>query len=101
MDSFVSLKNLNKNRVINREVEITALGFRARPGKRGMQGYPRRMVWGEREVNFVDLGMQYLVRSGQEMVKLFDLSDGNNTYRLRQAGSRWTLVGMKAEPHHG
>jgi hypothetical protein len=101
MDSFVSLKNQNKNRRINREVEITALGFRNRPGQQRVQGYPRRMVWNDREVNFTSLGMQYLVRSGQEIVKLFDLSDGSNTYRLRHAGSRWTLVGMKAGAHHG
>ncbi len=86
----------NKNRTINREVEITALAFQRRPGGRGTQGYPRRMVWNDREVNFVDLGMHYLVQTGDALVKLFDLSDGSNTYRLRQADNRWTLVGMKA-----
>lgn len=79
------------------EIEVTALGFRARPSARQrLESYPRRMVWDDREYTFVD-GIRLLVQKGQELVRLFDMSDGHNTYRLRQDGSdHWRLVGMRA-----
>jgi hypothetical protein len=54
------------------------------------------MVMDGREYTFVD-GIRYLVNKGQELIKLFDMSDGENQYRLRVDGANhWTLVGMKA-----
>lgn len=93
--TYVSFKN--QNQLINSEVEITSLAFQQSSGnKRGLQGYPRRMVWGGREYSFVELGMQYLVKKGQELVRLFDMSDElGATYRLRLENNCWTLVGMK------
>lgn len=78
------------------EVQITSLVFRTQPGDSRLESYPRRMVLDGREVNFVEQGMRYLVQKGQELVKLFDVSDGQNDYRLRLDGSdHWTLVGTK------
>lgn len=85
----------NQNRLINSEVEITSLGFQRRGQERGLKGYPKRMVWDGREYTFRELSMQYLVRKGQELVQLFDMSDGTSTYRLRNDGQHWTLVGLK------
>ncbi len=96
----ISFKTQNQNRLINSEVEITSLAFKPQhsqgQGQRGLQGYPKRMVWDGREYSFRELSMQYLVRKGQELVQLFDMSDGTSTYRLRNDGQHWTLVGMKA-----
>lgn len=96
MDSFtISFKN--QNRIINNEVEITSLGFRPTPDKRTLQGFPRRMVWSNREYTFAEQGMQYLVRKGQHLVRLFDVRDSQGTtYRLRQEDNRWTLVTIKS-----
>jgi hypothetical protein len=87
------MNDLNCN---NQDIEITALYFRSTPNKQQLESYPRRMVWGGREYSFVESGMHYLVRKGQQLVKLFDVSDGSNSYRLRLEGNRWTLVSMKA-----
>ncbi|MDB5170391.1 MAG: hypothetical protein JWO35_85 [Candidatus Saccharibacteria bacterium] len=78
------------------EVQITSVIFRATPGETRLESYPKRMVLDGREVNFVEQGMRYLVQKGQDLIKLFDVSDGQNDYRLRLEGSnRWTLVGTK------
>lgn len=87
----------NQNRIINNEVEVTSIGFRPAPHSRGLQGFPRRMVWSNREYAFAEQGMQFLVNKGQHLVRLFDVRDSQGaTYRLRQEGSRWTLVTIKS-----
>jgi hypothetical protein len=49
-----------------------------------------------REYTFAEQGMRYLIQKGQQLIKLFDVSDGETQYRLRQDGNdHWTLVGMK------
>lgn len=75
------------------EIEITSLYFRNRGDKQRLESYPKRMIYDGREYNFIETGMQYLVRKGQQLVKLFDVSDGNTTYRLRLENDCWTLVG--------
>jgi hypothetical protein len=54
------------------------------------------MVWGGREYTFVETGLRYLVQKGAELIQLFDVTDGDTTYRLRLADDRWTLVGLRA-----
>lgn len=80
------------------EIQITALGFRNSPAdKHRLESYPRRMVLDGREYTFIDSGMRYLIKKGQQLIKLFDVSDGSTMYRLRLEGeSRWTLVTMRA-----
>lgn len=78
------------------EVEITSLSFRNNPAKQRMESYPRRMVYAGREYTFVEQGMRYLVQKGQELIKLFDVSDGQTQFRLRlDSGNHWTLIDMK------
>jgi len=55
------------------------------------------MVWEDREYSFAEIGMHFLVRKGQELVRLFDVSDGQNDYRLKcDSQNHWTLVSMRA-----
>lgn len=75
------------------EVQVTAVFFRNNPDKQRLESYPRRMVIDGREVNFVEQGMRYLVQKGQELIRLFDVSDGSMNYRLKLDGANhWTLV---------
>jgi hypothetical protein len=86
-----------QNSLINQEIEVTSLAFQNRNREEGLEAYPKRMVWDDREYTFTELGMRLLVRKGQELIKLFDMSDGQNQYRLRlDEANHWTLVGMKA-----
>ena len=82
---------------IDATVEVTALGFinstRTNKEQHQLESFPKRMIWGDREYTFADMTMQYLVRKGQQLVKLFDVTDGNISYRLRLEDDCWTLVG--------
>jgi hypothetical protein len=81
----------------NQEIEITSVYFRSGPDKRRFESYPKRMVYDGREYTFLESGMRYLVRKGQELIKLFDVSDGQMLFRLRlDQENHWTLVNMKA-----
>lgn len=80
---------------MNQEVEITALSFRNPKNQRQLESYPRRMVYEGREISFIDC-MHYLVQKGQQLIKLFDVSDGSTLYRLRLENDCWTLVGTRA-----
>lgn len=81
----------------NPEIQITSVYFRNKPGQQHLQSYPKRMVYEGREYTFMEDGLRYLVRKGQQLVKLFDVSDGQNAYRLRlDDADHWTLVGIKA-----
>lgn len=79
------------------EIEVTSVYFRSSPGKQRLDSYPKRMVYGGREYTFIEEGLRYLVKKGQEFIQLFDVTDGQTNYRLRlDANERWMLVGMKA-----
>jgi hypothetical protein len=80
--------------VLNTEVAINSFYFADPSGKKP---FPRTMEWNGRFVNFARDGLRYLVGQGGQLVQLFDMTDGASTYRLRQQGSRWTLVGVSAE----
>lgn len=77
--------------VINKEVNVNAFYFAGRE----MKTFPRQIEWGGQAITFAN-GLRYLVRHGEQLVRLFDMSQADGTmYRLRQEGSHWTLVGMK------
>jgi hypothetical protein len=78
---------------INKEVNVSAFYFKN--SSSSMKSYPRQIELDGSLVSFAD-GLSYLVRKGAQIVQLFDMSDGDNTYRLRHVDNRWTLVGMKA-----
>ncbi len=79
------------------EVQITAVTFREAPGNARLESYPRRMVYDGREYTFIELGMRYLVQKGQALIKLFDVSDGQNSFRLRCEDDRWTVINIKTD----
>ncbi|MBC7707937.1 hypothetical protein H7Y63_01830 [Polaromonas sp.] len=78
---------------IDATVEVTALGFRNKKDQHQLESFPKRMVWGDREYTFAEMTMQYMVQKGQQLIKLFDVTDGQTLYRLRLEDDRWTLVG--------
>lgn len=82
------------DQIVNEQVNITAVYF----GKKDMRTFPKRMEWGGETVNFVESGLQFLIKRGQSIIQLFDMSDGSATYRLKHGGDEgdnWTLVAIK------
>lgn len=86
MDQTNTIKNINK------EVNITAWYFKRR---QKMVSYPRRMEFDHQEYVFAE-GLRYLVQKGKSVVQLFDMTDGQQNFRLRFDGNdqNWTLVSI-------
>lgn len=82
---------------INKEVNITAVYFR---GRCSLASFPKRMEFDGREYMFAESGLRYLVQKGQQMVQIFDMSDGQAYYRLRFDAREklWTLVDITQPP---
>jgi hypothetical protein len=84
-------------RLVNEEVNVSSLYFRAsRPDDRHIKGYPKRMEYEGREYTFVESGLRYLIRKGQELIEVFDMTDGIRDFRLKfdTTARVWTLVGV-------
>lgn len=82
-----------KNRVvISREVNVPELYFK---NEGRLTAFPRRVELDGREYTFMD-GLRYLVQKGQQLVQVFDMTDGAHDYRLHfdDAQRLWTLVDM-------
>lgn len=89
-------------RLVNAEVTVTGLYFRSsRPDDRHIKGYPKRMEYEGREYTFIESGLRYLLKKGQEMFEVFDMTDGSKEYRLLfdAAHQVWTLVGVREARH--
>ncbi|CAN5181619.1 hypothetical protein BH09PAT3_BH09PAT3_2180 [soil metagenome] len=85
------------NTPVNQTIEITSLAFSRRPRTTNLEAFPKRMVWDDREYTFVESGMHFLIKKGQNLVRLFDVSDGQNNFRLKcDSTNHWTLVSMQA-----
>lgn len=78
--------------VINAEVNVSAFYFAGAQ----MKTFPRQIELDGQAVTFAS-GLRYLVQRGQEAIRYFDMSNIENglTYRLRQDGSQWVLLGTK------
>lgn len=59
-----------------------------------LKTFPRSIEFGNSRTTFKD-GFQYLVQKGGHAIRLFDMSDGHLTYRLRLEDDQWTLVGTR------
>lgn len=96
--TYISFQTNRTPHVINEEVQVTGMYFKsAKPGDRHLKGYPKRMEYEGREYTFIESGLRYLIRKGQQLIEVFDMTDGTRDYRLKFEPSErsWTLVGMK------
>lgn len=77
--------------VINTPVNVNSYYFAGRE----MKTFPREIEYAGEAISFAS-GLRYLVQKGAEAVRLFDMSGADGlTYRLRQTGDSWTLLGTK------
>jgi hypothetical protein len=76
---------------INQIINVTSFYF---ANGRNFKSYPRQIEFGNTRFTFTD-GIQYIVKQGEKAIKLFDMTDGTTTYRLRQDNDNWTLLGTR------
>ena len=76
---------------INKEVSVTALYFR---NNGHLKSFPKRMEYNGNEYTFIESGLRFLIQKGQQLVQIFDMTDGQRDYRLTfDNGARsWTLI---------
>lgn len=76
---------------IGKPVAVTAIRF----GK-NFETVPRRIEFEGRTISFVDEGLRYCIKRGNEITRMFDLSDGESLFRLRQEPSslNWNLLSI-------
>lgn len=77
--------------ITNAEIDVNAFYFAGKD----MKSFPRRISFGNQAVTFAD-GLRVAVQRGSELTYLFDmLATDGGTYRLRQQGNQWTLLGAR------
>ncbi len=74
---------------INSPVSVTAMAF-----GRDMQPIPKRMEWAGRTYQFIDRGIRVVSRRGENSMSTVTMSDGRQSFCLRQTGSMWTLLSV-------
>lgn len=78
-----------KTHFINSPVSVTAIGF-----GQGMVTYPKKMEWQGRTICFIDKGIRATIRRGEQIMSTVTLSDGRQSFCLRQSGGLWTLLSI-------
>ena len=76
---------------INEEVDVNAFYFTGKD----MKTFPRSINYGGRAVTFAE-GLRLSLQREGRLTYFFDMSGADGaTYRLRQDGNQWTLVGTR------
>lgn len=77
---------------INKKVNVTAVYFRSR---QDFTTFPKRIECDGDIYTFEESALQYLIKKGQQIVRLLDMTDGKAKYRLKSEDeSNWTLVSI-------
>ena len=90
--SFLHQKESLNMSYVNETVNVNSFYFATSFG--GLKTFPRAIELNNKQLTFSD-GLQYVVQKGQHVVRLFDMNDGEQTYRLRLENNVWTLVGTR------
>lgn len=81
--------------VVNQEVTVSGVYFK---NKGEIEAYPKQMEFAGQTYTFLNSGWRYLVHKGQEVVKIFSVTDGTSDYRIKldPSESHWTLLEIKS-----
>ncbi len=79
---------------VNQEVNVNSFYFRNQANS--LRSFPQEIEYEGRHIAFAQSGLRLLVKSGQRLAQLFDMSDGQDIYRLKLENDHWTLIGVKA-----
>lgn len=80
---------------VNKEVVISGVYFK---NKEDLEAFPKQMEYEGEVYTFTNSGWRFLLHKGQEVVKIFSVTDGSADYRLKldSQESRWTLLDITA-----
>lgn len=84
---------METRQTINKEINVTAWYFRNKHER--VTSFPKRIECEEQEYTFLE-GLRFLIQKGKRAVQLFDMTDGNQNYRLQfdTEAQSWTLLSI-------
>lgn len=76
----------------NQEINVTSFYFNA------SRCFPRQIELEGKRLSFLENGLRCLVQKGQELVEIFNMTDGSKLYRLSfEPGNRtWKLLSSRS-----
>ena len=82
-----------KYQQIDKEITITAVYFGG--SKQTLKTFPKRIECEDATYTFSE-GLQLVIQKGQEFIKIFDMTDGQAHYRLRNdvSARSWKLLSI-------
>lgn len=85
---------MNNSTQINKEVEINAFYF---SNGKNFKSFPKQITLDQKRYTFQG-GLQMLVDKGQELIQIFNMTDGHNLYRLSFEPQKhtWTLLSSRS-----
>jgi len=80
---------------INQKVNVTAVYFQ----NKQLRTFPKRIELNNGTTYTFREGLECLVKKGEEIIRIFDMTDGAASYRLRCGADQndWTLVAISQE----
>lgn len=80
--------------VVGREVTVNSVYFN---NKKNLETFPKEMEFEGETYTFLNNGWRYLVHKGQEVIRVFSVTDGKADYRLKldPSESQWTLLDIQ------
>ncbi len=79
---------------LNRQVDVTALYFTNNNGR--IKSFPKRIELDGKVFTFVESGLQILVQTAAGVVRIFEMTDGIQDFRLKNDQVHgWTLVSVR------
>lgn len=76
----------------NQEIDVTSYYFQ------NNHGFPRRIEFEGQSLNFMETGLRCLVQKGQQLIEIFNMTDGQNLYRLsfESTNRTWKLLSSRS-----
>lgn len=80
---------------MNNDIEVTSYYFTN--GTRS-KCYPLTVKVEDKQINFLKTGLQCLVKKGQEIIEIFNMTDGDSLYRLsfEPSNRTWKLLSLRS-----
>lgn len=75
----------------NQEINVTSFYFK------NSRVFPRQIEFESESLRFLENGLRCLVQTGQELIQIFNMTDGSKLYRLSfEPGNRtWKLLSSR------
>ena len=79
---------------VEKNVNVLAYYFKANGPK--LNGFPKKIEFDGRVIEFIENGLQSLSEQGQRIVQIFEMSDGQSNYKIEFDDEKndWKLINL-------